>query len=188
MSSGRNEAVAAPDTAPVKRQPVLPYGQACAGCAKAKCKCKRSAAAAVSAPCHRCQRLGKACEPSQTTRKRGGGRPPARTAHIEEKLEALVDILTSQARPVINTNETNRAVITPETSVSESPSQRSTIGFNVADGAETIPTSLGGIPSSIISDPSFAEIDQPQAEENLRLFRTTYLPAFPAVHIPLSTT
>ncbi|RYO76008.1 hypothetical protein DL763_010830 [Monosporascus cannonballus] len=95
-----------------------PYGHACAGCARAKCKCIISSRGAA---CERCRRLGRACVPSATVRKRstaasrraaarddrGGGSGSSdngngnsssgRAARLEEKLDDLVTLLRSQA-------------------------------------------------------------------------------------------
>ncbi|RYP60922.1 hypothetical protein DL771_010331 [Monosporascus sp. 5C6A] len=95
-----------------------PYGHACAGCARAKCKCIISSR---GASCERCRRLGRACTPSATVRKRStaasgraaarddrggiggrsehgnGNRSGGRTARLEEKLDDLVTLLRSQA-------------------------------------------------------------------------------------------
>ncbi|RYP72360.1 hypothetical protein DL769_004469 [Monosporascus sp. CRB-8-3] len=95
-----------------------PYGHACAGCARAKCKCIISSRGAA---CERCRRLGRACTPSATVRKRStaasrraaardgrggsgdssdngnGNCSSRRTARLEEKLDDLVTLLRSQA-------------------------------------------------------------------------------------------
>lgn len=94
------------DSVSIQRPPA-PYGQACTGCSKAKCKCVRDAEA-PGAACQRCRRLGRACQPSRITRKRGGGRPPNRTAQIEEKLESLVTLLRSQGQPAPPSADTTR--------------------------------------------------------------------------------
>lgn len=97
---------AAPNPAPAQVTPhPVPYGQACAGCAKAKCRCRRSTAS-PAAPCDRCQRLKRSCEPARTNRKRGVGGQRNRTAKIEEKLESLVNILIAQGqKPVASSDE-----------------------------------------------------------------------------------
>ncbi|RYP07563.1 hypothetical protein DL764_002418 [Monosporascus ibericus] len=95
-----------------------PYGHACGGCARAKCKCIISSRGAA---CERCRRLGRACTPSATVRKRStaasrratarddrggsggssdngnGNCASGRTARLEEKLDDLVALLRSQA-------------------------------------------------------------------------------------------
>ncbi|RYP22129.1 hypothetical protein DL765_001888 [Monosporascus sp. GIB2] len=95
-----------------------PYGHACAGCSRAKCKCIISSRGAA---CERCRRLGRACAPSATVRKRSTAasrRAPARgdrggsgdrsdngngncsrgrATRLEEKLDDLVTLLRSQA-------------------------------------------------------------------------------------------
>ncbi|RYP22616.1 hypothetical protein DL767_009012 [Monosporascus sp. MG133] len=95
-----------------------PYGHACAGCARAKCKC---IIGSRGGSCERCRRLGRACTPSATVRKRStaasrraaardarggsggssdngnGNCTSGMTARLEEKLDDLVTLLRSQA-------------------------------------------------------------------------------------------
>ncbi|KAI1743151.1 hypothetical protein F4680DRAFT_368734 [Xylaria scruposa] len=83
------------------------YGRACTGCAKAKCRCIVRDVAEPDKSCERCTRLGRECRLSVSPRKRQADderRPIServtkknRAARLEEKLENLIDILTSQA-------------------------------------------------------------------------------------------
>ncbi|XXH00030.1 hypothetical protein Hte_006371 [Hypoxylon texense] len=97
-STGPSPPSANPAAAAPGLRKSVPYGQACTNCSKAKCKCIISRGG-PGATCERCQRLGKACVPSVSVRRRAARRPAAaeRTAHLEEKLDDLVSILRAQA-------------------------------------------------------------------------------------------
>ncbi|KAI0548849.1 hypothetical protein F4679DRAFT_548830 [Xylaria curta] len=83
------------------------YGRACTSCAKAKCRCIVRDAAEPDKGCERCIRLGRECRLSVSPKKRQADdeRRPIlerttkknRVTRLEEKLENLIDILTSQA-------------------------------------------------------------------------------------------
>ncbi|PYH43049.1 transcription factor domain-containing protein [Aspergillus saccharolyticus JOP 1030-1] len=70
-------------------RPPLPYGKACATCARAKCRCVPRS---VGGRCERCYRLGKECRFPEGRRK---VRSLSKSVQIEQKLDGLMMLLTS---------------------------------------------------------------------------------------------
>ncbi|RAK81612.1 transcription factor domain-containing protein [Aspergillus fijiensis CBS 313.89] len=67
----------------------LPYGNACATCARAKCRCVPRSA---GGRCERCHRLNKECRIPEGRRKT---RPLSKTVQLERKMDGLMMLLTS---------------------------------------------------------------------------------------------
>ena len=193
MTQQHHSDQSAPEDSNSVQRPPASYGQACSGCSKAKCKCVRDLEAS-GASCQRCRRLGRACQPSRITRKRGGGRPPNRTAQIEEKLESLVTLLRSQGQPAPSTDTTRVEPPTlgfPSTEPNTDASSLNPKGTHTSAASSSTtsgPLYSSSTPSSATSYSHLADIGPLQAEESLQLFRTAYLAAFPLACIPSTTT
>ncbi|ETS73747.1 hypothetical protein PFICI_14693 [Pestalotiopsis fici W106-1] len=165
-----------------------PYGQACAGCVKAKCKCVSRGAG----NCERCHRRGMECRQTDGIRKRSSRKQPDinhRTSQLEERLNDLVEILRLQQvpgpRPQVPAQETDS-----QTTVSPSS------GNHAASGAYlTPPTAIASLGSqaAIEASPNPAKAFEDdltpfEAEGILQRFRTGYLTMFPCVYIRSDTT
>ncbi|PWY80823.1 hypothetical protein BO94DRAFT_470367 [Aspergillus sclerotioniger CBS 115572] len=74
---------------PPGRSP-LPYGNACATCARAKCRCVPRG----GGRCERCHRLNKDCRTLPSRRK---ARPLSKAVQLERKMDGLMKLLTSSA-------------------------------------------------------------------------------------------
>ncbi|KAI9148734.1 Transcription factor [Paramyrothecium foliicola] len=131
---------------PTRTRMLTPYGQACIGCSKAKCKC------ALPNP-----------------RKRGGGRPPNRSAKIEERLEDLISLINSHSRSDGSSGDLEEV-------------DNSQLALLAASKAPYEPAAIDALSRDIEG------ADPAKAEERLQLFRTTYLPIFPLAVIPPQTT
>ncbi|PYI02701.1 hypothetical protein BO78DRAFT_432656 [Aspergillus sclerotiicarbonarius CBS 121057] len=75
---------------PPARSP-LPYGNACATCARAKCRCVPRAG---GGQCERCHRLNKECRVRPGRRRT---RPLSKAVQLERKMDGLMKLLTSSA-------------------------------------------------------------------------------------------
>ncbi|KAI1139781.1 hypothetical protein F5Y05DRAFT_411965 [Hypoxylon sp. FL0543] len=183
-----------------------PYGQACAGCSRAKCKCFYRS---DGTDCERCHRLGKTCEPALAVRKRKARSPPPPpqllpppvSTRLEEKLDDLVTLLRSQATEKQAQSQTQSQRQTPQslhegTPTSHGDSTSSLPGrenpdlvLDTAAGTvhiirpETPPMS----PSPILDDVSVHQVPDRVAQELLDSFRHVFLSTFPFVHIPATT-
>ncbi|OTA65139.1 hypothetical protein K449DRAFT_392224 [Hypoxylon sp. EC38] len=184
-----------------------PYGQACLGCSRAKCKCF---CRSDGTECERCYRLGKTCEPAPPARKRKARTPPPpRTqplpppvsSRLEEKLDDLVTLLRSQAAEKQAQRQAQSQRQTPQltnegTPRSHGDSTSSMPGREnpdfVLDTAASIvhilrPETPPISPSPILEDVSVHQVSDRIAEEQLDTFRRVFLPTFPFVHIPATT-
>ncbi|KAI0385300.1 hypothetical protein F5Y04DRAFT_182934 [Hypomontagnella monticulosa] len=180
-----------------------PYGQACAGCSRAKCKCfYRSEGSA----CERCHRLGKACEPALAIRKRKARTPPASsvpppppqppTTRLEEKLDDIVTLLRSQAAEKKSYAQNQRQIPIPAVpegsisglgdSVSMTPAREhpDVVIDTAASVVHLLRPLMPASTSHIFSDVSIHQIPDSMAEEQLDLFRRSFISMFPFVHIP----
>ncbi|KAI2617419.1 hypothetical protein GGR54DRAFT_641069 [Hypoxylon sp. NC1633] len=189
-----------------------PYGQACVGCSRAKCKCFYRSDGTT---CERCHRLGKVCEPALAARKRKARsqpalQPPAQhhqaeqlfPSRLEEKLDDLVTLLRSQSAAKQGQEQAQVFGHTPK-STSEGPTLDG-YGYSksstpAADGPDVVldttanvlhllrpansRTSLSPIPGDI----SVHQIPDDMAQEQLDLFRRSFLSGFPFIHIPTTT-
>ncbi|OTA88096.1 hypothetical protein M434DRAFT_80645 [Hypoxylon sp. CO27-5] len=184
-----------------------PYGQACLGCSRAKCKCF---CRSDGTECERCYRLGKTCEPALPARKRKARTPPPpRTqplpppvsSRLEEKLDDLVTLLRSQAAEKQAQRQAQSQRQTPQlmnegTPRSHGDSTSSMPGREnpdlVLDTAASIvhilrPETPPMSPSPILEDVSVHQVSDRIAEEQLDTFRRVFLPTFPFVYIPATT-
>ncbi|RAL02599.1 transcription factor domain-containing protein [Aspergillus ibericus CBS 121593] len=75
---------------PPVRSP-LPYGRACATCARSKCRCVPRSG---GGRCERCHRLNKECRVLPGRRK---ARPLSKAVQLERKMDGLMTLLTSSA-------------------------------------------------------------------------------------------
>ncbi|KAI2602463.1 hypothetical protein GGR54DRAFT_645021 [Hypoxylon sp. NC1633] len=199
-----------PDATGSGHRKSVPYGQACTNCSKAKCKC--ISRGGPGATCDRCQRLGKECLPSVSVRKRAVRRPASeRTAHLEEKLDDLVQILRAQAAgnpaPAVSYRSAGNAEISGANPNGDS--NAASIDLDPCIAGKTDPNSGQALPlsspivapirypsvNSYPTPPSVASsrsydvgVSPAEADEALRLFRDQFLPFFPFVHIPRDTT
>ncbi|KAH8878736.1 hypothetical protein GQ53DRAFT_756489 [Thozetella sp. PMI_491] len=174
-------------------RPSASYGQACVGCYKAKCRCVRRLDSA-EAKCDRCHRLAISCQPSQALRRRGGGRPPNRTAQLEEKLDDLVTLLRSQAQPSTVLNIASAEPTTPPAEIRTAVATQAPLVYPQQQRQRT-----RSPPSSLVSDlvyatalasssnHEFGELHPIEAEEYLQFFKDVYLPAFPLLFLPPET-
>ncbi|KAH8882165.1 hypothetical protein GQ53DRAFT_666369 [Thozetella sp. PMI_491] len=180
------------------------YGQACAGCSRAKCKCFYQA---DGSGCERCSRLGKVCEPSLSVRRRRPHRerrsPPRPSAtRLEDKLDDLVSLLRAQAsdRQGQISSETPQTLSseadTPSSLVSGAPGafrnpdvviDTSSSFVNILRPFEELAGSMAP-PSPIHSDVSVHNIPWKLADAQLETFRRSFLTTFPFVHISTTTT
>jgi hypothetical protein len=163
----------------------VPYGQACAGCSKAKCRCISRGA---HAPCERCHRLRQDCLPSRITRKRTLRRPATQAnGQLEEKLDRLVTLLSSQHGAREPGQQASPAVVSPQPvpSVStqhELPSRMTPV-FPVpapAIGPAVLSTQAPSLHNPLPAGPALTADD-----ELLMNFRQHHLKVFPFMHIPL---
>ncbi|KAI0178479.1 hypothetical protein BJ166DRAFT_510015 [Pestalotiopsis sp. NC0098] len=165
-----------------------PYGQACAGCVKAKCKCVSRG----SGTCDRCHRRGVECRQSDGVRKRSSRRPDInnRTSQLEERLNDLVEILrlqqTTGAQPQVPAQAAN-----PQTSNRRSSSNHGSSRAYLTP--PTVVTSLGSqttveAPPTEAAKPFEDDLTPFEAENILQRFRNGYLAMFPFVYIKPDTT
>ncbi|KAI1099756.1 hypothetical protein F4804DRAFT_73532 [Jackrogersella minutella] len=188
-----------------------PYGQACAGCSRAKCKCfYRSEGSA----CERCHRLGKSCEPALAVRKRKAHTPPPPPppptqpmqpqtlplpTRLEEKLDDLVTLLRSQAAEKRSQSPGQSQRHTPQSMPDgtsgdygdsmSSISTRENPDIALDTVASVVHLLRPATPpmSPIFDDVSIHQVPDRVAEEQLETFRICFLSMFPFVHIPVST-
>ncbi|KAI1451221.1 hypothetical protein F4805DRAFT_452224 [Annulohypoxylon moriforme] len=184
-----------------------PYGQACVGCSRAKCKCFYRS---DGSSCERCHRLGKSCEPALALRKRKARTPPPPptqphpppvNSRLEEKLDDLVSLLRSQAAEKQGQPQSQSQKHTPQ-SISEgtpggygesvssmSVHENPDLALDTAAGVVHLlrPDSPPMSPSPISDDISIHRIPEGVAEEQLELFRRSFIPMFPFIHIPVTT-
>lgn len=162
--------------------------------------------------CFRCHRLGKACEPSRTVRKRKARTPPPPqpppSTRLEEKLDDLVSLLRSQAvnkQPLTlqqtpqttpggnsSTPSTTNAAATSHDESLLSPSASDRYPDVAIDSATSIvqfvrPSSPRMYLSFVLHDIAEHEIPDSIAEECLNTFRQAFIPAFPCLHIAPTT-
>ncbi|PWY79250.1 hypothetical protein BO70DRAFT_353574 [Aspergillus heteromorphus CBS 117.55] len=140
----------------------LPYGNACATCARAKCRCVPRSGAAR---CERCHRLNKECRPP-VTRRKSRLRPLSKAVLLERKMDGLMEMLASSA------------------------SGGGGGGGAAAAGVGVGELEAGGEPElerqhSVSVSASATDRDR---EESLHTFRTHRLQLLPLMHIPATTT
>lgn len=148
-----------------------------------------------------CHRLGKACEPAVSVRKRRTRGPtaqpsepppaPASSVRIEGKLDLLVDLLKSRVHDDNDPAFENPGSLVPGHNQDESLSGR--VSNAAPCGPDVVlDTDIGilyvaapGTPSStILADISTYSISEELAEEHLQTFRSAFLQFFPLVHLP----
>ncbi|KAH8125764.1 hypothetical protein LI328DRAFT_165623 [Trichoderma asperelloides] len=187
-----------------------PYGRACVACSRAKCKCFYRS---DGSGCERCHRLAKACEQPISIRKRRARRSPFQPAQspphrnlLEEKLDSVISLLRSQAsakQPIEQTVEASPSNDdTPSTRSLDDPILPSTARGPevVIDTTESVvhlfrPTETPNDPPSMALSPvSPIALDIPidsatkwEAEEQLATFRRAFIPMFPFIYIPSTT-
>ncbi|KAI2467660.1 hypothetical protein F4781DRAFT_302295 [Annulohypoxylon bovei var. microspora] len=184
-----------------------PYGQACAGCSRAKCKCFYRS---DGSSCERCHRLGKTCEPALALRKRKAHtppppptqpHPPPHNSRLEEKLDDLVTLLRSQAAEKQGQAQTPSQRLTPQSTSEGTPGgygdsmssmsaqENPDIAIDTAASVVHIlrPVSPPMLPLPIYDDISIHNLPERVAEEQLDTFRRFFLSMFPFVHIPTTT-
>lgn len=182
-----------PNPNPAARESA-PYGQACAGCSKAKCRC---ISRGPGTSCERCHRLSRDCHSSAPVRKRIARRPANKTARLEEKLDDLVTLLKAQATgnpsrsqhsqdgPTSDHHSTN-AERQPSTSISGHAvhSQHNGAILYISDTAVERGVSPRIPQVASLADPCHpSELSTAQAEECLSTFRAHHLQALPFFHI-----
>ncbi|RAL07884.1 transcription factor domain-containing protein [Aspergillus homomorphus CBS 101889] len=143
---------------PPARAP-LPYGNACATCARAKCRCVPRSA---GGRCERCHRLNKECRVAQGRRKT---RPLSKAVQLERKMDGLMMLLTSSA---------GRTGLPAPTPVQASAQEA------LDNQPETGPDTVTGDDDE--EDPEAEE------DAALHAFRTHRLQFLPLIHLPATTT
>ncbi|KAI0884830.1 uncharacterized protein GGS22DRAFT_147291 [Annulohypoxylon maeteangense] len=183
-----------------------PYGQACAGCSRAKCKCFYRS---DGSSCERCHRLGKTCQPALALRKRKARTPPPPpTQHpppvnsrLEEKLDDLVSLLRSQAGERQGQHQTLSQRHTPQSTSEGTPGGygESISSMSVHENPDVVldtaacvvhllrPVTPPMSPSPLYDDISIHRLPERIAEEQLESFRRSFLSTFPFIHIPATT-
>lgn len=125
-------------------------------------------------PYNRCQRLKKACQSSPSTRTRSTNRPSvSRTTRLEQKVDGLVSLLSSQA-----------AVNHPYPALYDT---RLISTHPIQIGNPTPQSTLSGSPSQVADVLLYNYISDTLTEEHLAKFRQSFLPFFPFVYIPAAT-
>lgn len=162
----------------------------------------------------RCHRLAKACEQPVSIRKRRARKTSSRSAQsppprnlLEEKLDDVIYLLRSQAsakQPVEQTlqvrpgnDETPSTVTSPNDPVVPSTGRGPEVVIDTTDSVVHLfrPTETPNDPPSMApSPPSPIAGDIPtdtatewEAEEQLATFRRAFIPMFPFIHIPNTT-
>ncbi|KEY67657.1 hypothetical protein S7711_09077 [Stachybotrys chartarum IBT 7711] len=156
-----------------------PYGHACAGCSKAKCRC---ISRGPDRGCERCHRLHRECQPSVMAARRATRRASSRTAtssHLEEKLDQLVTLLSSQR----GANERDGAI---ESANSASPNHgsttRSRAGFPTSPESTNSPAASTSLNFLSQDTGRYAFLpQQPSDKPRLDIFRECHLPCFPFI-------
>ncbi|PKK41338.1 hypothetical protein CI102_14780 [Trichoderma harzianum] len=188
-----------------------PYGRACVACSRAKCKCFYRS---DGSGCERCHRLGKACEQTSSIRKRRTQKASSRSVQpppprnlLEEKLDNVLSILRSQASTKQLVEQTLEGEPSNNTTLSNINSLRNPITPSIARGPEVVidttesavhllrpAESADDSPSGATSPQLLIAGDVPihgitalNAEEQLATFRRAFIPAFPFIHIPTTT-
>jgi hypothetical protein len=178
-----------------------PYGQACAGCSRAKCRCIRRA---HGIGCERCHRLQKRCEPSASVRRRSVPKRVDRgfrNANLQDTLEDLVTLLRSQTSGAAPTSVHSGHASTAQARQDQGPSEdgfptpqsseyaiHSLNHTNDASPAHQGASTAGPSVSSGPSSPYPPEPSPAEAEEYFRFFIEKHLRAFPFIHFPPTTT
>lgn len=145
--------------------------------------------------------MRKDCHPSPAVRKRTRVKPSTKTAQLEEKLEGLVELLKSATQPPQKVtppiipfsgpptlpplNDTATNCYHAPLTVNPVPREpfRAVIQY-----APTPPASNHSPRSATTSTPNLWEPSAREAEEQLNLFRTQYIPFLPFINIPAETT
>lgn len=162
----------------------------------------------------RCHRLGKACEQTASIRKRRGRKassrpvqPPPPRNLLEEKLDNVISMLRSQASAKQLVEQTLEAGPSNNTSLSTINSLDNPITPSISRGPEVVIDTTESVvhlfrpaespndpPSSATSPLSLIAGDVPihgttalDAEEQLATFRRSFIPTFPFIHIPTTT-
>lgn len=175
-----------------------PYGHACVGCSKAKCRCISQG---PGNSCQRCHRLSKECRPSVVAYKRLARRPASKTVRLEEKLDDLVTLLTTQAATKLfeqchdlggarsDQQHTGFSSGLPTRAIGDSLHSQSNEAIPAIPDIIAQPGRLSEM-SSVRTIPhsadSFHSLQLPpsQADEYLRTFQAHHLKALPFIHIP----
>ncbi|KAM5360885.1 hypothetical protein ACJZ2D_013452 [Fusarium nematophilum] len=184
-----------------------PYGRTCTGCSRAKCKCFYRP---EESKCERCQRLKLSCESSAGVRKRrtqASASPQPNNSRLE-KLDDIASLLRPQniqGRSQVDANAYSTAgpqllsvsENTPSTlgpppdysiSASPAPEYNPDVAIDTTSGEVDLlrPTQPGPDPSMpiIFGDMAIHALSDRIAGEHLNTFRRSFLPIFPAMHLP----
>lgn len=165
---------------PPARSATAPYGRSCEECSKSKCRCVLPA---EGGSCERCARIGRACRPASSKRRRrvdkARGEPSRveeavnKTAELERKLNTLLASIQRGSLPGELPRPPPLSTLPlletpPRTTGLQSPSNS-----NTHQEPET--TTLHEL----------AQLSPQEAEECLVTFRRHYVEWFPVVHLPL---
>ncbi|KAL7914420.1 hypothetical protein GGI35DRAFT_440133 [Trichoderma velutinum] len=188
-----------------------PYGSACVACSRGKSKCFYRS---DGSGCERCHRLGKACEQTASIRKRRTRKASSRSVQptlprnlLEEKLDNVISILRSQASTKQLVEQTLEGEPSNNTTLSTINSLHNPITPSIARGPEVVIDTTESVvhlfrpvespddsPSGdtspqllIVDDVHIHGITALNAEEQLATFRRAFIPAFPFIHIPTTT-
>ncbi|OTB01589.1 hypothetical protein M426DRAFT_323349, partial [Hypoxylon sp. CI-4A] len=206
-----------PESAAAAAAPLTPapYGQACVGCSRAKCKCFYRIGGASCERCHRlgkpCEsapavrkRKARRTPPPPPPAAAAAARPapaaaPALGTRIEEKLDDLVTLLRSQrSEKQTQVDQNTPQSMPPEEATAGIYSAASTPATTRENPDIVLDTDAGvmhilrpdspPMSSSVISDDvSVHQVPEGVGEEQLDVFRDIFIPMFPAVHLPVTT-
>ncbi len=164
------------------------YGRACSNCFQAKCKC---IVVSADGPCERCGRLGKECQPIRRAQRGMAARlTVSRTAELEQQLASLEALLQITQEADSQQGQQGNRGASPFRPTSSSTMEENGFSDNlpmrgngrVEMNPEEDPRCIAKCSSRIPLLPIGRE-----AEDLLTKFRA-WLPNFPFMHLPASTT
>jgi hypothetical protein len=217
-----NPGVVAESNTASSSAPAVTLIRACTNCVRAKAKCSSVEIGAKCERCYilptiissnlkltycRCERMKKDCQPSPSVRKRRTVKRvhTSRTSKIEQKLDGLVQLLESAAKPATTTarvvdgrsaSSTSPNAFLPSlnnaSDITESDYTHNNPVANARVGYHSLPTPASLSESASLNlQPAVQsnwELSIQDAELNLDKFRTDFIKHLPFVIIPHSMT
>lgn len=176
-----------PDTPPCQPRPAG-YGKACSNCFRAKCKCILVSA---DGPCERCGRLGRECKPIRRGRRDVAARlTVARTAELEQQLASLEALLQATPEEGSQQGRQESGSASPFRPICPSTMEQEALSDNVPGrGSESVEMELEQDARCTAKGSPWANLlpTGKEAQDLLAKFRA-WLPNFPFMHLPASTT
>ncbi|KUJ08916.1 uncharacterized protein LY89DRAFT_329411 [Mollisia scopiformis] len=171
-----------------------PYGRACMECTRSKGKCVRRRG---EDRCERCYKLSKACQSSESIRKRNTKKhETSRIVQLEEKVDGLVSLLQTVSQTGPNKDSGSSSILSlsvgaehssPGQSLNQHLQSSSTNAHphHVSiPGTTTFGSPRAGSGAASLSLATNVDSSLSEAEDCLVIFRTHMLEYFAFLHIP----